>query len=86
MAGIDQGADLPGDRLVVDHQLEAVVERGQVLDREVDIDAHRLRRAALVPVDADLRRDHQVADEDVAHGARRVGDVARLRVAHGCPG
>jgi len=82
MACFDDGADFFGDRLVVHHEFQPVLQRGKVFHRKIDVDADRLAAAALMPVHADMGIQLQVADEDMADGACRIGDAQGLDVGH----
>jgi dihydroneopterin aldolase len=82
MACLDDGADFLGDGLVIHHEFQPVFQRGEVFDREIDIDADRLAAPALMAMHADMGVDLQVADKDMADGARRIGDAQGLDVGH----
>lgn len=82
VAGFDDGADFLGDRFVVDNEFQSVLQRGEVLHRKVDIDANGLAAPALMAVHADMGVQLQIADEDMADGARRIGDAQGLDVGH----
>ncbi len=82
MARFDDRADFSRDGFIVDHQFQPVLERCEILHREIDIDADGLTAPALMPMHADMGVHLQVADENMANGTRRVGDAQGLDVGH----
>ncbi len=82
MAGFDDGSYLFGDGLVIHHEFQPVLQRGEIFHRKIDIDANGLTAPALVTVHADMGIQLQIADKDMADGTRRIGDAQGLDVGH----
>ena len=82
MARVHDGADFLGDGLIVHHEFQPVLQRGEVFHRKIDVDPDRLATPALMAVHADMGVHLQIADKDVADGARRIGDAQGLDVGH----
>ena len=75
MAFGDDGADALFDHVIVHDIFQHVLGVGDVVGGQVDIDAHRLGAAFFLAVDADMGRQFQVADEDMADAARGAGEI-----------
>src|SRR5471030_251741 len=69
------GADAFFNNVIVDHILQHVLGVGDVVGGQVDIDAHLLGAAFFLAIDADISRQFQVADEDMADVTRSAGVV-----------
>src|SRR5215475_5964955 len=82
MAFGDDGADALFDHVIVDHILQHVLGVGDVVGGQVYIDAHRLGAAFLLAIDADMGRQFQVADEDMADAADGAGKARGFDLAH----
>ena len=75
MALGDDGADALFDLVIVHHVFQHVLGISHVIGGQIDIDADLLGAAFLLAVDADMGRQFQVADEDMADVARRAGEI-----------
>ena len=70
----ENGADLGFDHAIIHHFAQLIAQIDQVFHRQIEIDPHRLHLADLMAMHADLRRQFQVADKDMADAARGVGE------------
>lgn len=64
-----------GDLFVTDNVYKVIAEVGALAHGKIEIDPHRLLGLFFMPMDADETLQHEVADEDMADGVARVGDV-----------
>ena len=80
VAARDDRAHFQRDRFVVDHLVELVLDPGEILDAQIDVDAHRLRLALLMAMRADMGEHFQIADEDMPDRMRGIRDMKRRNV------
>lgn len=75
----DDRPDAIHDMFVVHDIFKTIAYQGGIFaDRQVDIDPDRLGPAFLVPMDADMGIEDQIAHKDMANRIRGRGDVKRL--------
>ncbi|VUX46291.1 hypothetical protein DF3PA_20191 [Candidatus Defluviicoccus seviourii] len=78
VAAANDGTHGGADFLVTDDIRELIAELPVVAHGKIEVDAHPLRGAVLVPMDADPARQHEIANEHVADRVARIGNAQRL--------
>ena len=85
MALGNDGPNAGLDHAVIHHLFQPVLQILVVQHAQIHIEAHRLRFAFFVTIDADLDLQFQIADKNMADGLRRTGDTRGFGFFHSMP-